>query len=295
MLQQIELMEIGCIAGFAAYNLVLYNQIRKRHYLYLGLMSFFIFIRATLVDDGSMIFFTFFPKASLELGRKIEYLSGYTGAPLSVLFCYSLYPFLALKRYINIFLWLCGALLMFVLITPYVIFYNTLIVNAVFIIVSYIFMYAILIRAIKQNQTGSMYVLTGTILCFLFVIAELLKIAGVIFINAGPNLINSGYVIFIFFLSVALSEIFAASFRENKELNKNLEVRVAEKTAEIQRSSLLRDTLIRIVSHDIRGPMSNLKSVIALVREDQVGIEQAKDFMGTIDKGVDHTIRMLDE
>ncbi len=146
-----------------------------------------------------------------------------------------------------------------------------------------------------MHEVGAMYVLIGTLLCFLFVAAELLKIAGVIYVNAGPNLVNSGYVIFIFFLSIALSQIFAASFKENKELNRNLEERVKEKTAEIQRSSLLRDTLIRIVSHDIRGPMSNLKSVISLVREDQVGIDQAKDFMGTIDKGVDHTIQMLDE
>lgn len=85
------------------------------------------------------------------------------------------------------------------------------------------------------------------------------------------------------------------SAEKNAEVIKQLEEVIEQKTAEIERASLLRDTLIRIVSHDIRGPLGNLKSVITLTREGQVGIDQVKDFMGTIDKGVDHTIRMLDE
>ena len=295
MQYQIELMEIGSIAIFAAYNLVLYLQVRRKYYLYLGLLSFFIFLRATLVDDGSMVFYSFFPDLSLEIGRKIEYFSSYIGSPLSVLFSMALYPIGWLKKYVKGFVAIAGLFLLTVLVTPYSFFYHTLGYYQIVILSAYVLMYIILVKAVKENKVGAMYVLTGTVLCFLFVIAELLKISGIIFINAGPNLVNTGFVIFSFFQSIALSEIFASSFKENQELNKDLEKRVDEKTSEISRASLLRDTLIRIVSHDIRGPMSNLKSVITLTREDQVGIEQIKDFMVTIDKGVDHTIQMLDE
>lgn len=295
MQHQIELMEIGSIAIFAAYNLVLYSQVRRKYYLFLGLMSFFIFLRATLVDDGSMVFYSFFPDMSLNLGRKIEYISSYLGAPLSVLFSYTLYPVYSLKKYVKAFVAISGVFVLIVLFTSYNFFYHTLEAYHLVILGSYVLMYIILIKAVLNKKVGAMYVLTGTVLCFLFVIAELLKIAGVLYIDAGPNLVNTGFVIFIFFQSIALSEIFASSFKENQELNRDLEKRVNEKTSEISRASLLRDTLIRIVSHDIRGPMSNLKSVITLVREDQVGIDQAKEFMVTIDKGVDHTIQMLDE
>lgn len=82
---------------------------------------------------------------------------------------------------------------------------------------------------------------------------------------------------------------------EDKEKINDLEKRLEEKKQEVDRAGLLRDTLIRIVGHDIRGPLSNLKSVISLVREEQVDINQAKEFMKTIDKGVDHTIQMLEE
>lgn len=295
MQHQIEMMEIGSIAIFAAYNLVLYNQVKRKYYLFLGLLSFFIFLRATLVDDGSMALYNFFPGMSINLGRKIEYISSYLGSPLSVLFSYSLYPLPWIRKYVKGLVGASSIFILIVLFTPYNFFYQTLDLFNFVILGAYILMFIILIKAVKDQQVGAMYVLTGTVLCFLFVIAELLKITGVVFIDAGPNLVNTGFVVFIFFQSIALSEIFANSFKENQELNKDLEKRVDEKTSEISRASLLRDTLIRIVSHDIRGPMSNLKSVITLVREDQVGIEQAKEFMVTIDKGVDHTIQMLDE
>lgn len=247
------------------------------------------------MDDGSMIFYSFFPDLSLNMGRKIEYFSSYSGAPLSVLFCYTLYPFLKIKKYIKGFVAVASVFLLIIIFTSYDFFYHTLSAYNFIILGSYLLMHIILIKAVLEKRVGAMFVLTGVALSFLFVVAELLKIAGIVFVDAGPNLVNTGFVVFLFFQSIALSEIFASSFKENQELNKNLEKRVEEKTSEISRASLLRDTLIRIVSHDIRGPMSNLKSVITLVREDQVGIDQAKEFMGTIDKGVDHTIQMLDE
>ena len=295
MQNQIELMEIGSIAIFAAYNLILFTQEKRRYYLYLGLLSFFILIRATLVDDGSMVFYSFFSDLSLTMGKKIEFFSSYIGYPLSVLFSYTVYPYAAVKKYIRGFVAISIIFLLTVLFTPYQVFYHTYGIYHFVILISYILMYTILIKAVRDKQVGSVYVLIGTVLCFLFVIAELFKISGVIFTNTEPNLVTSGFVIFLLFQSIALSEICASSSRKNHELNKNLQLSITEKTSEIYRSNLLRDTLIRIISHDIRGPMSNLKSLISLTREGQVGIDQAKEFLGTIDKGVDHTIQILDE
>lgn len=293
--QQIELMGIGCIAVFAVYNLVLLFQIKQNYYLYLALMSFFVLVRATLVDDGSMIFYSFFPDASLDIGRKIEYFSSYVSSPISLLFCYSLYPYTKVEKYVKWVIIIAVCLLVVVLVTPYNVFYYTLSINGLFVLAIYALIAVILARAIKEKKVGAMNVLTGALLCFLFVIGELLTISNVVYIDIGANLVSLGFVVFLFFQSVALSEIFAQSFEENQELNKNLESRVAIKTAELERSNQLRDTLVRIISHDLRGPLGNLKSVISLTLEDQINRDQTKEFMGTIDKGVDHTLRMLDE
>ncbi|MEO9871092.1 sensor histidine kinase [Ekhidna sp.] len=295
MQEQIELLEIGSIAIFAAYNIVLFLQVRRRYYLYLSLICFVIFMRATLVDDGSMIFYTFFPNISLTMGRKIEFFCGYAGVPIMLLFFNSLYTFQIFRKFVNAFLVVTGGFILFVLLTPYKIFYHTLDIYNIIILLSYVLVFAILGKAVKKHQTGSLYVLMGAAFCFLFVMAELLKVSGVVFIDAGPNLVNSGFIVFLFFQSIALSEIFAKSFKENQELNKNLEKRVEEKTSQLSRSNLLRETLIRIISHDLRGPLGNLKSIVSLFQSEQIGIDKAKEFMANVDSGVDHSIQMLDE
>ena len=52
--------------------------------------------------------------------------------------------------------------------------------------------------------------------------------------------------------------------------------------------------LMKIISHDLRGPIGNLKSVMTLFRSGELEMEQAKMFMGQIEVGVDKSLNMLD-
>lgn len=52
--------------------------------------------------------------------------------------------------------------------------------------------------------------------------------------------------------------------------------------------------LIKIISHDLRGPLGNLKSVVSLFKSGELPMEQAKEFMNHIEVGVDKSIEMLD-
>lgn len=53
--------------------------------------------------------------------------------------------------------------------------------------------------------------------------------------------------------------------------------------------------VIKIISHDLRGPLGNLKSVVTLFKSGELQMEQAKQFMEHIEIGVDKSIVMLDE
>lgn len=52
--------------------------------------------------------------------------------------------------------------------------------------------------------------------------------------------------------------------------------------------------IIKIISHDLRGPLGNLKSVVTLFKSGELPIEQATQFMNHIEDGVDKSIEMLD-
>lgn len=53
--------------------------------------------------------------------------------------------------------------------------------------------------------------------------------------------------------------------------------------------------LIKIISHDLRGPLGNLKSVVTLFKSGELEMEQAQQFMQHIEIGVDKSIILLDE
>ncbi|MEM9896635.1 MAG: HAMP domain-containing sensor histidine kinase [Bacteroidota bacterium] len=64
---------------------------------------------------------------------------------------------------------------------------------------------------------------------------------------------------------------------------------------ELDRAHLLRDTLVRIVNHDLRGPMGNLKSILSLILEGQMDAETAKAFFEQADAGIEKSVKMLEE
>lgn len=79
---------------------------------------------------------------------------------------------------------------------------------------------------------------------------------------------------------------------------KLFELRLRNREIESQRARLeefgtVQNKIISIISHDVRGPLASLKSLLELVRSDQVSPEDAKNLFGILDKQLDGTMGML--
>lgn len=297
MKQSIEMIEIGCILLIAIYHIILYFQIKRKYYLYLGMLALMIVVRALLVDDGSGLLFQLIPDLDKLSGRKIEYFATYTTLFLLPMFIGDLYVFPETKKFLKFFQVVGLLLLLIVLITPYAIFRSTLNVFHIAMIGSFILVFYMLYHAVKTRLTGSKVILIGMLIAFAFVFVEMLKNSSVIpyFDTVGPNLVNTGVVIFFFFQSIALSEIFARSFAENSKLNRELEERVAARTEQLTKSNTVKERFIQIVSHDIRAPLGNLKSLLPLVEEGEISKVDASRIFKKIEVNLDGSLDMLDE
>ncbi len=53
--------------------------------------------------------------------------------------------------------------------------------------------------------------------------------------------------------------------------------------------------LVKIISHDLRGPLGNMKNVADLFRIGEIQMEQAQMFMVHIEQGVDRSLKLLDD
>ena len=293
--QNLEMVQIGCLLFFSAYHMILYFQIKRRYYLYLFLLGLAVLIRASLVYDGSGIFYDLFPQADFFLARKIEFLVVYSTLFLAPMFINDLFSYRTYARYIKFFQ-IEGSLLMaFVLFAPYSLFRQTLDIYHLSMIGSFILVFIMLFRAMRNKRTGANQVFYGVVVCFVFVFIEMLKNSQLAnFSTTGPNLVNSGVVLFFFFQSTALSAIFAKSFKENKRLNEELEGRVSARTEQLTKSNVVKERFIRIVSHDLRGPLGNLKTMIGLVNSNVINKKQSSQIMEKIDDNLNDSLDMLD-
>ncbi len=57
--------------------------------------------------------------------------------------------------------------------------------------------------------------------------------------------------------------------------------------------SAIQNKIISIVAHDVRGPVSSLKNIIELRRENTITTEEVMEFMGSVDRQLDSTLYML--
>ena len=53
--------------------------------------------------------------------------------------------------------------------------------------------------------------------------------------------------------------------------------------------------LVKIISHDLRGPLGNFKNVVALFKAGELQMDQVKMFMEQIEVGVDRSLKLLDD
>ena len=53
--------------------------------------------------------------------------------------------------------------------------------------------------------------------------------------------------------------------------------------------------LVKIISHDLRGPLGNMKNVSDLFKMNEIEVDQAKMFMSHIELGINRSLKLLDD
>lgn len=53
--------------------------------------------------------------------------------------------------------------------------------------------------------------------------------------------------------------------------------------------------LVKIISHDLRGPLGNMKNVSDLFKMNEIEVDQAKMFMAHIELGINRSLKLLDD
>lgn len=225
----LDLFVSGVFFIMGTYHISLfYLQRYQKSTLYFSLFCFLLALRTLVTGENYLK--TIFPTISYDLNFFMIYISIYMGAFVFNQFVFSLYPkehIYPIKKGLDIILLLLSG---FVFILPTFYFTKTLLFFQITIIFSLMYTILIFIKAIKNKKTGANAFLFGFAAFSLFIINDILFANNII--NTGYYLTH-GFIVFIFSQSFVLTKWFSNAFNQVKELSKNLEIKVDERTRDL--------------------------------------------------------------
>lgn len=261
---------IGGLLVIGIYHFVMYCLRRKeKSSLFFSLTCIGLAVRILFLEG--IMTGLYYPNASWELELKFEYISTYLAVTF---FNYFIHYFLGYQNrriYLKSILIIHCLLAIFVLITPGKI--STLILPyySIFLVVTFLNLLFLSFKALKHKQKT--YLFNFIAIC-LFSICLLNDCLYYLDFVHTTDLVPFGLLAYVFFQAILLSARITNSFNkeellreELKEINSNLEGIVKKRTEEtieinkqLQNSLNARIDLISSISHEMRSPLTTIKS-----------------------------------
>ncbi|MCP4129515.1 MAG: SpoIIE family protein phosphatase [bacterium] len=228
----------GSIIIIALYHLGFFLIRRKNMTpLYFGSFCFLIALR--LILTGERYFLHLFPWAGWEFMYKLEYLCNYIGLPVFTMFLYSLFPKEFYKPILRVIL-ASGIILSLIVIFSRIGIYSyTIQIYQVILILTCLYGFYILIKALRHKRAGAGILLFGCSVLFCSILNDILYNNHIIH---TIEVLSFGLFIFILSQAYLLSSIFSRAFysveslsKELSGLNIQLENKVKERTLELEK------------------------------------------------------------
>jgi len=220
---------IGLILMMGIYHLLIWLGRREdRASLYFTIGCFVIFFRFMAVNS---YFEMLFPGAGLfEFKFKTIYMSLPASGMSFILFFNEIYRWGFNKRALNLLIYVCITLIIFVLFFPCRVYSQVSYVYEGTLVLSEIWMFVVIIIAAVKKMKWSMYLLPGYSCLFLTAINDLLAMKLVI---DTPQIAAAGLAGLMICQAMVLSERYAWAYRKAKHLSLNLQEEVAIKTGDL--------------------------------------------------------------
>ncbi len=233
----LDFFMLGAIFIMALYHLGLFI-LRRKNRAALTFFAFLIVVSIRILVSSNYLYWVFLPNLSWQTVYRLAYLTFYFMVAIFTRFVQVTFNF---KKYKGIFIFIYAFAILYALtvILPPIKFTRILIVYQLFTFLVALFIFYILIAALRSRLFGLRIFLFTYVFFVLAGVHDILYSMGII--NATVDFAHIGSFILIFGQSITLARIFTKAFKENEQLNielnyqkEHLEDLVKQRTIELE-------------------------------------------------------------
>jgi signal transduction histidine kinase len=291
----IECIFAGSLLAMFIYHMILFALYKKgKAYLYLGLICLVVALRGLMTNGSSHLLPDLFPVIGMEYWKKIEFFAVFSLTALFPSYITSLFNSHIPKKYLLLPAYIiAGGLCCATLFTPQYIYGQALLYCHAVFIIEFIVSGFIVFNSLRTGNREARIILIGLAICFPFILFEILggfKLLPLF----SPYFVEIAVLLFLLFQAYLLASRNAKTFLRLEELNINLEKIVEEKTAELSDANDVKDTILRILSHDLKSPLNSLKGVLSLVNNRALAPQDIQELARKIESQLHKTVLVVD-
>jgi len=242
-----NILLLGILLIMAAYHFAAYLFRRyDKSNLYFSLTLVFAAIFSTTV--GEILLNDLLPSLNWNILVKTNYISNYLRVLFFALFIYHAFKKEFSKIFIKILTVISLLLVVFVAVTPVVVFTKTLMIFLVLTGITLLYVLYSQIRAIKNKRPGALYSFIGVLVLSATAINDVLKELQII---DSVSLTIYGIFIFIILHSYLITLQNSFSYKTIRRITENIKIR-----------SSIKDALFSADSYDLTAPLEAVAKVI---------------------------------
>ncbi|MBD8005452.1 ATP-binding protein [Bacillus norwichensis] len=268
---------VMCLVVMGLYHVALFVLRRSElPLIFFGLVCLFVSMRAVRLDG--ILAHYMLPFLSWEWGKKLEYLGAALAILFFVLYTYTQFPKDMSRRIRNIIVATLAFYGLFVILTPPIVFTNTMKLLQLFIVVILIYLIYVDMRALIKKRESALLNAMANLLFFLAIINDVLFYNHLI---KTTELASVGLFFFLFTQAIIISRQYSKSFKHTEKLsrdlvklNASLEQQVQDRTMELQQMNRelqtanqklneahqSRSKWIRNIYHEIATPLTTIRA-----------------------------------
>jgi len=292
----VENFFVGSLIAMFFYQIILFFLYQRgKPYLYLGLICLIVALRAMVTHGGSFLLLDLFPDVAMEFWKKLEFFSVYSVVAIFPLYSFYLFPAQAYKKPIPVFVVSSLLLCLTVVLTPHEIYYQVLDVCHILLIAGFIYTFTVIARAWRAGNKDASIILLGVLASFPFILLEITQNSQIVFFSVSfPYLVELGVLVFLLFQVYLLANHYAIAYKNLEQTNIDLEAKVQARTLELTKANQVREKLLSVVSHDIRGPLNSLRGILDVYQQGGFSESEMRSLTGKIEENMSATSMFMD-